>query len=66
MLLIKKLSSFVTVIFGVLLLTFLLIHLVPGDPVEVMLGESASITDRDQLRAELGLNQPLIQQFGRY
>ena len=66
MYLIKKLSSFITVIFGVLLLTFLLIHLVPGDPVEVMLGESASVADRDQLRAELGLNQPLIQQFGSY
>ena len=38
----------------------------PGDPVEVMLGESASVADRDQLRAELGLNQPLIQQFGSY
>lgn len=66
MFLIKKLSSFAIVIFGVLLLTFLLIHLVPGDPVEVMLGESASVADRDQLRAELGLNQPLIQQFGSY
>jgi len=64
--LIKKLSSFFTVIFGVLLLTFLLIHLVPGDPVEVMLGESASTTDRETLRADLGLNQPLITQFGRY
>jgi peptide/nickel transport system permease protein len=64
--LIKKLSSFATVIFGVLLLTFLLIHLVPGDPVEVMLGESASTADRSQLRADLGLDQPLIQQFGTY
>ena len=66
MFLIKKLSSFATVIFGVLLLTFLLIHLVPGDPVEVMLGESASTADRTQLRADLGLDQPLIQQFGSY
>ncbi len=66
MFLIKKLSSFATVIFGVLLLTFLLIHLVPGDPVEVMLGESASMADRDTLRADLGLKQPLISQFGRY
>ncbi len=66
MFLIKKLSSFASVIFGVLLLTFLLIHLVPGDPVEVMLGESASVADRGQLRAELGLNLPLIQQFGNY
>ena len=66
MFLIKRLTSFLTVIFGVLLLTFLLIHLVPGDPVEVMLGESASSADRDALRAELGLNQPLLQQFGTY
>lgn len=66
MFLIKKLSNLATVIFGVLLLTFLLIHLVPGDPVEVMLGESASTADRAQLRADLGLNQPLIQQFGSY
>jgi len=66
MFLIKKLSSFATVIFGVLLLTFLLIHLVPGDPVEVMLGESASTADRVALREDLGLNQPLVQQFGSY
>ena len=66
MFLIKKLSSFASVIFGVLLLTFLLIHLVPGDPVEVMLGESASVADRGALRADLGLNQPLISQFGSY
>lgn len=62
----KRLLRFFTVIFGVLLLTFLLIHLVPGDPVEVMLGESASSADREALRAELGLNQPLLQQFGTY
>jgi peptide/nickel transport system permease protein len=66
MFLIKRLTSFFTVIFGVLVLTFLLIHLVPGDPVEVMLGESASSADREALRAELGLNQPLLQQFGSY
>jgi ABC-type dipeptide/oligopeptide/nickel transport system permease component len=63
---ISRLFSFFTVILGVLVLTFLLIHLVPGDPVEVMLGESASVTDRDQLREQLGLNQPLIVQFGQY
>ena len=66
MFLIKKLSGFATVIFGVLLLTFLLIHAVPGDPVDVMLGESASVADKDALRADLGLNQPLFAQFGSY
>lgn len=63
---ISRLFNFVTVIFGVLVLTFLLIHLVPGDPVEVMLGESASVTDREVLREELGLNKPLLTQFGIY
>ncbi len=63
---VSRFLSLVTVVFGVLLLTFLLIHLVPGDPVEVMLGESASTADREALRADLGLNQPLISQFGNY
>lgn len=62
----SRLFGFATVIFGVLVLTFLLIHLVPGDPVEVMLGDSASVTDREALREQLGLNQPLIVQFGHY
>lgn len=53
-------------VFGVLLLTFLLVHLVPGDPVEVMLGESATTADRAQLRADLGLDQPLPVQFADY
>jgi peptide/nickel transport system permease protein len=63
---IKRMLSFCTVVFGVLSLTFLLIHLVPGDPVEVMLGESASTADREVLRAELGLNQSVASQFGLY
>jgi peptide/nickel transport system permease protein len=62
----KRFVSFFIVIFGVLILTFLLIHLVPGDPVEVMLGESANTADRVQLRSDLGLDQPLIVQFGGY
>jgi ABC-type dipeptide/oligopeptide/nickel transport system permease component len=63
---IKRFFSMFPVIFGVLLLTFLLVHLVPGDPVEVMLGESASAADRTQLSADLGLDQSLVVQFGRY
>lgn len=63
---VERFLGFCTVIFGVLLLTFLLVHLVPGDPVEVMLGESASTSDRAALRADLGLDKPLIVQFGMY
>ena len=62
----KRLLSVVPVVFGVVLLTFLLVHSVPGDPVEVMLGESASSADRMQLRADLGLDQPIYTQFGIY
>lgn len=62
----NRFINFFSVIFGVLLLTFLLIHFVPGDPVEVMLGESASTADRAQLRADLGLNQPIVKQFCVY
>ncbi len=64
--LLKHFFSFAIVIFGVLLLTFMLIHAVPGDPVDVMLGESASLADRDALRADLGLNQSLPSQFASY
>jgi len=63
---ISRLASAAVVIFGVLCLVFLLIHLVPGDPVEVMLGESARPADREALRASLGLDQPLLTQFTQY
>lgn len=63
---IKRLWGVLPVVFGVLLLTFLLLHLVPGDPVDVMLGESAALADRAQLRAELGLDQSLPVQFVQY
>ena len=62
----RRLAGSAGVIAGVALLTFLLLHLVPGDPVEAMLGESASPTDRAVLRAELGLDAPLAAQLGRY
>lgn len=50
----------------VLTLVFLLIHVVPGDPVEQMLGEGAAPGQIVQLRHALGLDQPLYVQYGRY
>ncbi|HEY9016946.1 nickel ABC transporter permease [Thiomicrospira sp.] len=47
-------------------LVFLLIHLVPGDPVSVMLGDWASPADEQALRHQLGLDQPLWQQYIHY
>jgi len=51
------------VIFGVSTLVFMLIHIVPGDPIEVMLGETAQFADTEALRTALGLHLPLHQQW---
>lgn len=53
-------------LFGVITLVFFLIHLIPGDPVEVMLGESAQRADREALRTALGLDLPVHQQYTNY
>lgn len=50
----------------VLTLVFLLIHIVPGDPVEQMLGEGAAPGQIEQLRHTLGLDKPLFVQYGKY
>ncbi len=64
--LIKRLCSAVFVLFGITTLVFLLIHIVPGDPVEVMLGETARPADREALRHALGLDLPVLQQWWQY
>lgn len=50
----------------VLTLVFLMIHIVPGDPVELMLGEGAAPGEIVQLRHTLGLDQPLHTQYANY
>ncbi len=62
----SRLASALLVILGVVCMVFMLIHLVPGDPVEVMLGESAQPADRSALRTSLGLDLPLQQQLINY
>ncbi|KAF0192520.1 MAG: peptide/nickel transport system permease protein [Gammaproteobacteria bacterium] len=60
---ISRLISALLVMLGVSCLVFFLIHLVPGDPIEVMLGESAQLADREALRHALGLDLPLLTQL---
>jgi ABC-type dipeptide/oligopeptide/nickel transport system permease component len=50
----------------VLTLVFLMIHIVPGDPVEQMLGEGAAPGELAQLRHALDLDKPLLEQYGHY
>ncbi|HHB92617.1 MAG TPA: ABC transporter permease [Thioploca sp.] len=62
----SRLFSTLIVMLGVVTLVFLLIHLVPGDPVQAMLGESATSVDQEVLRTSLGLDQPLLTQWQSY
>ncbi len=62
----RRLTSLIPVIFGVVTITFFLIHMIPGDPVDIMLGDYTSQADREGLRRELGLDQPLFVQYKNY
>lgn len=63
---VRRIALTIPVVLGVATLVFALIHLVPGDPAQAMLGESASASDVTELRARLGLDQPILEQYGRF
>jgi peptide/nickel transport system permease protein len=64
--LIRRLLLTIPVILGVATLVFALIHLVPGDPAQAMLGEAAPQAEVLKLRHALGLDQPLLTQYRTY
>lgn len=64
--LLARLASTAGTLLAVLVTVFLLVRVLPGDPVEVMLGERASGADRAALVAQLGLDRPLPVQLGDY
>ena len=64
--LIRRLLLTIPVLLGVATLVFALIHFIPGDPAQAMLGEGASPEDVAQLRARLGLDRPLLVQYGTF
>jgi ABC-type dipeptide/oligopeptide/nickel transport system permease component len=61
-----RLAELIPVALGVVTLTFLLIHLVPGDPVVAMLGENAAPVDIAAMRHQLSLDLPLWKQYVRF
>ncbi len=63
---IRKLLSTIPVLLGVSTITFFLLDFVPGDPVDIMLGEQASSLDKAALRHELGLDLPASRRFANY
>ena len=64
--LLRRFLLAIPVLLGVCTLVFSLIHLIPGDPVQVMLGEGARAADAADLRARLGLDRPLAAQYGDF
>jgi len=60
---VRRVLLAVPVLIGVATLVFSLIHLVPGDPAQAMLGDGASPQDVAELRTSLGLDQPLLRQY---
>ncbi|HET9603594.1 MAG TPA: ABC transporter permease [Gemmatimonadales bacterium] len=65
-LLVLRILLLVPTLLGVLVVTFLLLYVAPGDPVQAMVGERADSATMVRLRAELHLDDPLPVQFGRY
>jgi ABC-type dipeptide/oligopeptide/nickel transport system permease component len=64
--LVRRLLLTLPVLLGVATLVFSLIHLVPGDPVQAMLGDSATPQDVAEVRGRLGLDRPLHVQYGSF
>jgi peptide/nickel transport system permease protein len=62
----KRLLLIIPIMFGVVVLVFVIIHLTPGDPARVILGSGAKDADLNLLRQKMGLNDPFFVQLGRY
>src|SRR5437773_4111822 len=62
----RRLLATIPTLFGVLVVAFLLLNVVPGDPVAEMVGERADSATIARLRGELHLDEPIPVQFGHY
>jgi len=63
---IRRLLMLIPVLLGMTIIVFSIIHAIPGDPAETILGDKASEASKQELRLALGLDKPLYQQYGVY
>ena len=63
---IRRIFILIPTLLGVSVLVFLMLHLTPGDPAELLLGERATDEALHQIREHLGLNEPLYVQYGMF
>ena len=64
--LVRRLAAAVMILLGVSFITFFLLYVLPADPVRQIAGRSATAETVENIRAELGLDQPFLVQYGRY
>ena len=62
----KRMLALIPVIFGVTLVVFLIMQMAPGDPARMIAGEMASQEQVDELREEMGLNDPVLLRYFNY
>jgi ABC-type dipeptide/oligopeptide/nickel transport system permease component len=62
----RRLGLMIIVFAGLVIVAFLLTHVLPGDPAQVAAGRNATAAQVAAVRVRLGLDDPLIVQFGRY
>ena len=60
---IKRVISMIPVLIGVVLLIFIMLRIVPGDPVSILLGEHYTQETIDRLTKAMNLDKPMIEQF---
>src|SRR5512140_1499515 len=62
----RRIFLLLPVLIGILLVTFAIVRLIPGDPCKAMLGEKATQEKCDAFKVRYGLNDNIAVQFGRY
>lgn len=63
---IRRLLQVIPVLLGVTVIVFCMVHLIPGDPAEILAGDEATIEDIQSIRQQFGLDKPLTEQYFIY
>ena len=63
---VRRLLQVVPVLLGVTIIVFGMVHLIPGDPAEILAGSNATIEDIQSIRQKLSLDKPLMEQYFIY
>ena len=63
---IRRIIAMIPVVIGITFLVFMIMQLAPGDPVQMILGDNASPEAVEAMRDEMGLNDNVLVQYGRY